>query len=129
MQGLFLCLRIRVMAHHRSCLFRWLFWLGMGATLVLSLMVPSHIPSGWQFWDKAQHTMGFALLTWLACCGGMRLPHTMAGLVLWGTLIEVLQSMTTWRQGDVGDWLANTLGICAGLLWYRIWPLARKIRT
>jgi VanZ family protein len=38
------------------------------------------------------------------------------GLVCYGGLIEVLQSMlTTTRHGDVVDWAADSLGIVVGL--------------
>jgi len=41
-------------------------------------------------------------------------PRVLVGLLLLGVAIECAQAMTTWRQGDWMDWLADASGIALG---------------
>ena len=72
------------------------------------------------WWDKAQHSVAFAILT---VTGFWSHPkHSKALFVLllcYGGLIEVLQFLSGWRQGDLVDWVADSIGvfICYGLRW------------
>lgn len=109
--------------------FRWLFWVAMAATLVLSLLPPSGIPPMLSFWDKAQHALGFVVLAWLATASGMRWQQAALGLLAWGALIEVLQSLTTWRQGDIWDWAADASGVALGVTLHRLWPVGSTMRS
>lgn len=117
------------MTFRSTCIFRWLLGLALAATLVLSLLPPSGIPQVLSFWDKAQHALGFAVLAWLAAASGLRWRNIALGLLVWGALIEVLQSLTTWRQGDVWDWVADAIGIAFGLALSRLWTVGSTIRS
>jgi VanZ family protein len=69
-------------------------------------------------WDKANHFGAFFVMMGLgAAARPGKNPWLMAlGLWLFGGLIEVVQSMpVVHRDGDVMDWLADTLGILAVL--------------
>jgi VanZ family protein len=68
-------------------------------------------------WDKLNHGVAFATLSLVAVlgrCGTFRLIGS--ALLAYGGLIEVLQAYTPTRVGEWPDWLADGVGITAGLL-------------
>jgi VanZ family protein len=81
------------------------------------------------FWDKAQHTLGFLALAWLAAVSGEHWRRITLGLLAWGALIEGLQSLTTWRHGDAWDWLADAVGVALAWVLYRWWALHSTMRS
>jgi hypothetical protein len=96
--------------------------LGFGLLLAtILLLMPSYaVPKAFDFYDKAQHGLMFAAL---AVAGLMAYPKGIKmvvwGLVVYGGLMEVLQSLlTTTRHGDWFDWLADSVGIAMGLCAY-----------
>lgn len=97
-----------------SKLWKWAFWICALAVLVLSL-VPTAPELPTTGWDKSNHFMGFAALAVLGRQGypgrGIAL---IAGLLAFGGLIEVLQSFTTYRFAEWGDWIADGIGLIAG---------------
>jgi VanZ family protein len=94
---------------------RWLFWALVGITLVLSLLPVEQLPREVHFWDKAQHALGFAGLSFLGLRVGASRPRlTLVALALLGLGIEWAQSLTGWRQGDWQDWLADLVGLAMG---------------
>lgn len=93
------------------------FWGLVLATLWLSLMPVEHIPSTFNFWDKAQHALGFAGLAYLGLAGYPRqVRRVVLGLVVFGMAIEVLQHLSGWRHGDLLDWVADCAGLSLGWL-------------
>jgi len=98
-------------------LWRAAFWTLVLVTVWLSLVPVHQLPTDFHFWDKAQHALGFAAL---AVLGRMAYPaHLRAlvfGLLLFGAGIECAQWLTGWRQGDWADWLADCIGLAAGIL-------------
>lgn len=98
------------------------------AMLVLSLMPPTGIPSGLQFWDKAQHALGFAVLTLLGLMANLPVRWLYPGLVIWGASIEALQALTPYRQADTMDWLADTVGVLLGHSLYTMWTRRDKLK-
>ncbi|TVO67409.1 VanZ family protein [Denitromonas ohlonensis] len=100
---------------------RLFFWAALAAVLVLSLLPvpPGLMVFTWQ--DKLEHAFAFlalGVLGHLAWRG--RLWAVSAGLLAYGALIEIAQSMTAHRMGDGWDWLADALGVgLAILLMYR----------
>ena len=108
---------------------RWSFWLLVLVTLWLSLVPADQVPSAFHFWDKAQHSLGFAGLGFLglmAYPGRIRL--LMFGLALLGAGIECAQWMTGWRHGDWQDWVADCVGLAIGAVAWRLmrWPYRRR---
>ncbi len=96
------------------------------ATLWFSLMPAEHIPSAFNFWDKAQHAMAFAALAYAGLAGYADQPRRLLlGLVVFGIAIEVTQDLSGWRHGDWLDWLADCAGVWLGWLasvWCKVAP-------
>jgi VanZ family protein len=93
---------------------RWAFWVCLLGILALSLMPPSpSMPT--TGWDKSNHLLGFAvpmLLGRWAYPG--RTSALLVGLMGYGALIEVLQSLTPDRMAEWGDLLAEGAGLLCG---------------
>ncbi len=93
------------------------FWLLLAAVAVLSISPARYLPpQAFSLWDKAQHALAFlglGLLGLLAYPG--RLLRLGLGLLAFGGAIELVQAATGWRQGDWADWLADAVGLGAGL--------------
>ena len=101
-----------------SLLLKFTFWILCGVVVMLSLLPVDQLPPATlDVWDKAQHALGFALLT---TAGWLAYPRQRArlasGLLLLGAGIELAQSFTGWRQGDAWDWLADAVGIAIVML-------------
>lgn len=91
------------------------FILALGVVLCLMLYPFAPKPPAFPYQDKMQHFVIFFLLTltgWPVFAKAM--PRLVIGLIVYGGLIEVLQSVfTTTRMGDGVDWAADTLGVLA----------------
>lgn len=99
-----------------ALLTRLAFWICLAIVLILSLTKDPD-PSLGTGWDKSNHLLAFAVLALLGRLSypGRRLLLPL-GLLGYGLLIEVLQSMTGYRSADIEDLLADTLGILLGCL-------------
>lgn len=107
--------------------FHWRLALA-GAMLVVGAL--SLLPLGSQppstGWDKTDHLLAYAWLALLACQAWPgRIGMALLGLMAYGGLIEVLQSLTGYRFAEWVDWLADGLGL---LLGSSLWLMARKLR-
>lgn len=94
------------------------FWANVLLVGALSLAPVTELPAQvFNIWDKAQHAGGFLLLVIL---GGLAYPtrrgKVLIGLLFYGALIEVAQSLTGWRNGDLLDLLADAVGVWLGAL-------------
>lgn len=85
------------------------FWLAL-------LPVPDMVTLvSWQ--DKVEHALMFALLALLGVAGWPQQPLRVAtGLLVYGLAMELAQSATSHREGDLLDWLADAVGVAAALL-------------
>lgn len=106
------------------------FWAAMVLVGALSLVPATELPAQvFSIWDKAQHAGGFLLL---ALLGGLAYPTSrgkvLIGLLVYGALIEVAQSATGWRNGDLFDLLADAVGVWLGALLLAI-PLSWSHRS
>lgn len=98
------------------------FFLALISVLMLALWPsPASLPvqTGW---DKADHVLAFVVLGII----GLRVwpqaqMRVSAGLLAYGGLIEVLQSLTKYRQADWHDLAADAIGIALALLIVRWW--------
>lgn len=98
---------------------RWLFAMTAVIVMVLSL-APLDPDAPSLGWDKANHMAAFALLAVLGCHAyPSRTGIVLAGLLVYGGLIEVLQSFTGYRRAEWADLLADALGLPLG------WAVAR----
>ena len=93
--------------------YQFLFWLCISATVVLSLTPGGGKPL-FLMQDKLVHGVVYALLFFLSVQAfSHRCPKWSLALVLaaFGLSMELAQSMTSYRQADGWDMLANTAGI------------------
>ena len=95
---------------------RILFWIATAAVLVLTLMPAQFLPEKgpFNFWDKAQHALAFAVLTLLSLLGWRQRAarwRLVLGLLTLGGAIEVAQHFTGWRHGEWADWAADAVGV------------------
>ncbi|SNC62254.1 VanZ family protein [Polynucleobacter victoriensis] len=77
-------------------------------------LVPQEFVSSdiFDWWDKAQHALAFGLLMLLGFVVYAKyFWRMMMSLILYGAVIEIIQSWTGWRQGDVMDALADMVGV------------------
>jgi len=92
--------------------YRLAFWLLLIAVTILSMVsVPSQLFE-WQ--DKLHHMGAYAVLFLLltrAYGHSCNLWILAVGLTLFGLAIEIAQSFTVYRQGDLWDIAANISGI------------------
>lgn len=93
------------------------FWALLLCVAVLSLLPTDYLPPPiFSLWDKAQHALAF---TALAALGLQAYPRrrwqVLAGLLVFGGLIELAQAATGWRHGEWADWLADAVGLALGL--------------
>ena len=80
--------------------------------------------------DKIAHFVGYAALAaWFSLIIEQRksLWYILIGLISYGLLLELLQSLTSYRFGDLADVVANSLGVITGLVFY-FSPLRRILR-
>ncbi len=101
-------------------LFRALFWLCFIALTGLALSPAPYLPplDIFNWWDRAQHAIGYCTLMVTAL---LAYPKTsklsLAALLgLHGCLIEVLQYFSGYRFGDWQDAAADGVGVLMGLV-------------
>jgi len=102
--------------------FRAMFWLYFVGLNGLALSPAPYLPplDIFNWWDKAQHAIGYGTLTVSAL---LAYPHKpkwklAALLCIHGCLIEVLQCFSGYRYGDWQDALADGLGVALGLAFF-----------
>ena len=98
----------------------WLWYLA-GILLLFGVAILSLIqlpPGGPQVNDKLTHLLVYALLSgWFSILARQlsALIWVIAGLIAYGILIELLQSLTAYRQAEWGDVMANSAGVLLGI--------------
>ncbi len=96
-------------------------WLGIVGVFFLSLMPIPPQPFTFDFSDKLEHGLAYALLMLWFCqlyVGKARI-RVLLSLVAMGVMIEYLQRMTGYRYFEYADMLANSIGVSLG------WGLAQ----
>ena len=96
------------------------FGLCLAFTTIMALLPSTDVPHMFNLWDKAQHTLAFAVLS---LTGSLAYTHkakvVCLGLVVYGASIEIMQStFTTTRFGEASDLLADSIGILIGFILY-----------
>ena len=117
--------------------FKLLFVSALVVTTVLALLPIEMLTAPvFNWWDKAQHALAFAVLGALGFAAFPSRPGRVAlGLVLYGVAIELAQLAVGWRYGEWEDVVADTAVLALvwllrrlWLLW-RPWPLAVEDRS
>jgi VanZ family protein len=99
---------------------RWAFAVCLVVVLVSALMPPQIIvpPMGW---DKMNHAMTFAMLAMLGCRAyPERKVQVLLGLLAYGGVIELLQSLTSYRSAEALDVVADGVGLLVGWTFTRV---------
>ena len=98
----------------------WICFVGLNA-LALS-PAPYLLPALFDWWDKAQHAIGFGTLAVLAVLAYPQVSKLRIGgwLMVQGVVIEVLQYFSGYRYGDWQDAVADGVGVLLGLLLVRV---------
>ena len=98
---------------------KYLFWTSFVVINVLALSPAPYLPplEIFNWWDKAQHAIAFAVLAGLAVLAypGASKRRIAFLLIVQGVLIEVLQYFGGYRYGDWQDALADGVGVLLGL--------------
>lgn len=77
--------------------------------------------------DKVGHFAAFLALALIGYAGWPnRLLAVTMTLLAYGVAMELAQSFTTWRQDDLGDFMADAAGVLAALLLHAGWRFARR---
>lgn len=94
-------------------LLRLAFWSALVFAFVMAVLPqPPQLPGDPS--DKVQHILAFATLATLAALAFPRVPLVRIGIALsaFGALIEFVQLIPALnRDGDLVDWLADTLAV------------------
>ena len=105
-------------------------WYGLGVLLLALVAALSLLPiPGTGVNDKVSHLVTyFVLAGWFGLLAGNRsvLLWSFAGLVAYGGLIELLQGMTSYRNAEWADLLADAIGAAVGIGLY-FTPLRRLL--
>lgn len=99
-----------------------LFWACFLAINILALSPAPYLPGIFNWWDKAQHAIAFAVLAVLAVLAYPEASRLRIALLLigQGVLIEVLQYYGGYRFGDWQDAVADGVGVLVGLAMARV---------
>lgn len=100
-------------------------------TVLVSLAVlfapPADVPTTPYGVDKVVHAALFAALAFTARWAGVGRGVTAALTVVYAGVSEVLQGThLVGRDASLGDWLADVVGVLAGLLLWRALGLVRR---
>jgi hypothetical protein len=107
------------------------YWFALAYILLLVLGILSLMPVpdiGGS--DKVAHFVVYCVLSaWFSLLveRPKSLWFILFGLTSYGLLLEYLQSLTSYRSGDLADAVANSLGVISGLAFY-FSPLRRILR-
>lgn len=96
------------------------FWMSVGllgcAALFYMCLVPSPPTVGFPYIDKIEHFVAYLVLgTWFAGILAPRYGRVFFGLLAFGIFIEIVQAVSGWRDGEIGDVVADGLGVAAGI--------------
>jgi VanZ family protein len=95
-------------------------WIAIGWLLVLTVIYLSLTPkppqTGVTFGDKIGHFAAYASLMFWWHQVDRNVYRIALTFVLMGLSIEILQSLSGFREGDIFDMAANTVGV--GIGWY-----------
>jgi len=102
------------LAGFRGASWALLFW-SCGLVILVLALLPTAADLPGTGWDKGNHFLAFLVLTVLGCRAyPNHVVILLAGTVLYGGLIEVLQSFLPYRSAEWGDLAADAVGTLVG---------------
>lgn len=105
----------------------WAFWACIYGILALSL-APPPTPMPTTGWDKSNHVLAFAALAFLAHKAWPKRVWLLPSLLVYGALIEILQSVTPDRYPEWSDLWADGVGLLLGEMFARLaWWMAKRM--
>ena len=106
-------------------------WYALGTMMLIAVATVSLMPApDTGVNDKVSHLLTYFLLAgWFGLLARDRvvLSWTLAALIAYGMLLELLQGQTGYRFAEWGDVVANSIGVVAGVALY-FTPLRRLFR-
>tara|TARA_R110001583_G_scaffold24563_2_gene89897 strand:+ start:166388 stop:166783 length:396 start_codon:yes stop_codon:yes gene_type:complete len=91
---------------------RGLFIFALVAVFWLALQPAPDVVQVVSWQDKIEHAVLFAVLMVLGSLAWPdRMPQLVLGLLAYGAAMEVAQSFTDYRFGDLWDWVADAIGV------------------
>jgi|LauGreDrversion4_1035100.scaffolds.fasta_scaffold35975_2 VanZ family protein len=103
---------------------KFLFWTSFVVINILALSPAPYLPplEIFNWWDKAQHAIAFAVLAVLAVLAYPEVSKLRIAVLLigQGVLIELLQYHGGYRFGDWQDAVADGVGVLLGLAMVRV---------
>ena len=91
--------------------------LAMVAVMVLALMPAESLPPVFDWWDKAQHALAFAVLTgWALLLWPQWAGRVVLGMLAYGAGIELAQWAVGWRFAEWADVMADAVGVLVAWL-------------
>ena len=100
---------------NKSTYYRILFWLCAVAAVIVSL-VPTTGAQLFDLQDKVAHVVLYASLYFIAVQAYDRSFSLLLLAIMvigFGLSLEIAQSMTSYRYGDIWDFVANSIGVIA----------------
>ncbi|MGB2054267.1 MAG: VanZ family protein [Porticoccaceae bacterium] len=100
---------------NKSTYYRILFWLCAVAAVIVSL-VPTTGAQLFDLQDKVAHVVLYASLYFIAVQAyGRSFSLLLLAIMVigFGLSLEIAQSMTSYRYGDIWDFVANSIGVIA----------------
>jgi VanZ family protein len=93
---------------------RILILLSCPLILIVALTVPDEMLAPYLQLDKLGHFLSFFILAWLVTTL-LKLPFrvTLPCLIIYGGLTELTQSYLGFRNGELTDFIADSLGVLA----------------
>jgi VanZ family protein len=107
------------------------FWLALATVAIAA--IPFENPGGREglvsTHDKLFHAASYAALAILGRLAGYPVLPLLLGLAAHGALIEIAQSFTEHRQGSIGDWVADCVGILLGCALFAVKRVTNPVIT
>ncbi len=112
---------------HKTTMLRSLGWLMVAGVVVLSLVRLPATPTAFSGSDKLLHLGTYFFLSlWFFHVYHNKKWQTIAGFVLLGTMLEWLQSLTSYRYMEWLDWAMNLAGVALAWLVFFVMKLRLK---
>lgn len=109
--------------HHPWLRLGWLF--AMVSVTVLALLPLDQLQYPvFDWWDKGQHALAFAVLSgWALLLWSAAAWRVVLGMLLFGAAIELAQWAVGWRFAEWADLAADAVGVALA------WGVTRGLRT